>query len=145
MIDRKFIGYERPARTIEVEKYPIRLFSQVIGETSPVHFDEDAARAAGYRSIVAPPTFLFSLDVMAPASAAAVDMGIDVSKILHGEQTFNYFRPIYAGDKLTFNARISDIYDKKNGALEFVVTDTDVIDQDGTKVADMRFVLVVRS
>jgi hypothetical protein len=90
MIDRKFIGVRKPLRKIEVEKYPLRLFSKAIGEISPIYSNEEAARSAGFRSIVVPPTYLFCLETMAEAIGPDVDLGIDYSKILHGEQFFTY-------------------------------------------------------
>ena len=72
-------------------------------------------------------------------------MGIHVSQILHGEQHFTYHAPVHAGDRVTFRARISDIYSKKGGKLEFVVKDTEVSNQEQTPVATLRSVIVVRN
>ena len=147
MIDRKFIGVEAPARSIEVEKYPIRFFAEAIGETDPIHTDEAAAKAAGFASLVAPPTYAFCLDNMAvePRSTLFRDMGVRMERVLHGEQSFTYHRPIVAGDVLTFRSKVTDIYDKKAGALDFIVQDTPVINQRGELVANLRSVIVVRN
>ena len=55
------IGHRFPPYTVEVEKQPLRLFAKAIGERAPVYTDEAAAQAEGYRSILAPPTYLFTL------------------------------------------------------------------------------------
>ncbi len=57
MIDHKFIGYRHPPFHAEVEKGRLRLFAKAIGETDPVYSDEQAAQAAGHRSLPVPPTF----------------------------------------------------------------------------------------
>ena len=83
------------------------------------------AKAAGYRSLPAPPTFAFCLEMETNSlwdNIAA--MGVPVGKILHASQTFTYHAPICAGDRVTFQTKVSDIYDKKGGALEFIVEDT---------------------
>ena len=70
---------------------------------------------------------------------------IDLGRVLHGEQIFTYRAPVCAGDSISFRSRITDIYDKKNGALEFIVMDTECRNQNGVHVADMRRSIVVRN
>ncbi len=72
-------------------------------------------------------------------------MGIRPSRVLHGEQSFIYHRMAYAGDTLRFESRIADIYEKKGGALDFVVRETRVSRHDGEHIADLRSVLVHRN
>lgn len=146
MIERKFIGHEMPPHTVEVEKGRLRFFARAIGETNPVYTDEDAARAAGYRSLPVPPTLLFGLDMEVPDPFAVFELlGVDLGRILHGEQSFRYHADACAGDSLTFRSRISNIFEKKGGALEFIVEDTSITNQDGVHVADMQRVIVVRN
>lgn len=146
VLDRRFIGHVYPPRTIEVEKGRLHFFAKTIGETNPVYTDEAAAQASGYRSLPAPPTFTGCLETeLYDAVEWLGEMGIDIGRILHGEQSFTYYAPVCAGDTLAFQARISDIYDKKGGALEFIVKDTTVKNQRGELVAEQRAVIVVRS
>jgi len=145
MIDRKFIGLELPPRVIEVEKGAIRSFARAIGDLDPVFTDESAARAAGYRSLVAPPTFAFCLNMMASDQFTFMRMlGVDPRRVLHGEQSFTYHATICAGDVLTFHLKCADIYERKGGALEFVVHETRVTDADGGRMVDLRGVIVVQ-
>ena len=145
MIDKKHIGYAPPPTVWEVERGRIRFFAEVVGETNPIHFDEAAAKAAGYRNVVAPPTFIFGAESDSGVRMKLLDMlEIDLRKVLHGEQRFDYHAPACAGDTLRFDTRIADIYDKKGGALEFVVNDTKVTNQLGEHVADLHSVIVVR-
>ena len=146
MISREFIGLELPAFTVEVERAPLRLFAKAIGQTDPVYRDEDAARAAGHPGLPVPPTYLFCLEMAGPDPGAMRDrLGIDIAKILHGEQRFLYHRMAHAGDRLSFRQRVADIYDKKGGALEFVVRETRVTNQRGEHVADLVATTVVRN
>ncbi|KQW37523.1 MaoC family dehydratase N-terminal domain-containing protein [Rhizobacter sp. Root404] len=139
MIDSKHIGRAFAASRAEVEKGRLRFFAKAIGETDPVYTDEAVARAAGHASLPVPPTFLFSLEMEKPDPFAWMDeIGMDLTRILHGEQSFTYHRMAYAGDTLTFESHVADVYDKKNGALTFVVRAVKVTDQRGAHVADLR-------
>ena len=72
-------------------------------------------------------------------------LGIDYRRLLHGEQHFRYHAMACAGDRLRFEPRIADIYDKKGGALEFVLRETRVTNQHGRLVADMKCLTVIRN
>jgi acyl dehydratase len=145
MIDKKHIGYAPPPILWDVEKGRIAFFAKVIGLTDPIHTDEAAAKAAGYRGIVAPPTFIFGAPGDSGETMKLIEtLDIDLGKVLHGEQRFDYHAPVCAGDTLRFESKVSDIYDKKGGALEFVVNGTKVTNQLGEHVADLHSVIVVR-
>lgn len=146
MIDKKHIGKTFPPLKVEIEKGRLRFFAKATGQTDPVYSDEAAAKKAGYRSLPVPPTFLFCMEMEVPdAYAWLPELNIDLGKVLHGEQSFKYHKPAVAGDTLTFETRIADIYDKKNGALDFVIRETRVSNQDGEHVADLKSVLVQRN
>lgn len=146
MIDRNYIGHEFPPHSAQVEAGRLRLFAKATGETDPVFSDEGAARAAGHPGLPAPPTFSFCLDMDVPDPFAYLaEMGVPVQNVLHGEQQFTYHAPIHAGDTLTYRSKVADIYDKKGGALEFIVKDTRVENQHAALVAEMRAVVVVRN
>ncbi|PTT99827.1 MaoC family dehydratase [Pseudomonas sp. HMWF031] len=145
MIDKKHIGRQLPTFLVTAEAGQLRFFAKSTGETSPIYFDEQAARDAGHPNLPLPPTFLFSLEFQIPSNAWRDELGIVTARILHGEESFRYHRMAYAGDTLRFDVRIADIYDKKGGALEFVVRETRVTNQHGEHVADLRSVLVQRN
>ena len=145
MIDKKHIGTKLTPFAVEVEKGQLRAFAKATGQTDPVYLDENAARAAGHRSLPIPPTFLFCLEMASPNPQEVYALlGIDYARVLHGEQHFVYHHPVFAGDTLSFSPVITDIHDKKNGALEFVAWETRVEAGDGKHVADLRSVMVVR-
>ena len=146
MIDKKHIGRTTNPQTVDVEKGRLKFFAKAIGETDPVYTDERAAKAAGYKALPAPPTFSFCLEMETNSlwdNIAA--MGVSVGKILHGSQTFTYHAPICAGDQVTFQTKVSDIYDKKGGALEFIVEETTAKNQNDLLVAELQRVIVVRN
>ena len=140
MIDRRFIGHELPRFEVEVEPGRLRFFAKATQQADPVFF------GAGHGlPLPLPPTFLFCLEMESPDPAAMrTVLGIDIAHVLHGEQHFAYHAPVQAGDRLRFAPRIADIYDKKGGALQFVVRETEVTNQHGVRVADLRCVTVVR-
>ena len=132
MLDRSYIGHTFDAHTVEVEKGKIRFFAKAIGETNPIYFDEAAAQEAGYKSIPVPPTYPFSIDLEAPEFLPMLKLlNMDIGRILHGSQEFEYIKPICAGDKVTCQAKILDMFDKKGGALEFIVLEVTFTNQDG--------------
>ncbi|VTU37287.1 (3R)-hydroxyacyl-ACP dehydratase subunit HadC [Variovorax sp. PBS-H4] len=145
MIDKKWIGHELPASVLPIELTRLRFFAKAIGETDPVYTDPAAAKDAGYPHLPAPPTFLFAAELDSGTSDALLaTLGIPIAKLLHGEQGFTYHRPACVGDTVTVRSRIEDIYDKKNGALEFVVKTSRAVNQHDELVAEMRTVLVCR-
>ena len=145
MIDRKWIGHELPDSVMTIERSRLRFFAKAIGETNPVYTDLAAARAAGYADLPAPPTFLFGAELDSGASDRLVaDLGIPFANLLHGEQRFTYHQPACAGDKVTVRSKLTDIYDKKGGALEFVVKQSQATNEAGVLLAEMRTILVYR-
>ncbi|KXF50708.1 acyl dehydratase [Rhodococcus sp. SC4] len=144
-IDRSIIGQRVPEHTVDVERGRLRFFARATGQLDPVYTDVEAARGAGHRDLPVPPTFLLCLDSERPNPTALVDsLGIDQRTILHGEQGFEYLRPAYAGDTLTFTGQVSDVYSKKGGAMEFIVRTTDVT-RDGEPIARLTGTIVVRN
>ena len=145
MIDKKWIGHELPSSVLPIERTRLQFFAKAIGETDPVYTDAAAARDAGYPDLPAPPTFLFAAELDSGASGQMLDdLQIPLSKLLHGEQSFEYHRPACVGDTVTVRSTISDIYDKKNGALEFVVKTSRATNQRDELVAELRTVIVCR-
>ena len=145
-IDReKATALEFAPLTVDVERGRLRFFAKTIGETNPVYTDVDAARAEGHPDLPVPPTYFFSLGLEAPDPFGYLDeLGVDLRFVLHGEQSFTYHRLAHAGDRLTLQDRISDVYTKRGGALEFVVKQTD-IRRDRQPIAETRSIIVVRN
>jgi len=121
MIDRSQIGRQTESGLIEVEKGAIRRFAEAIGDHNPIYFDEAAARAAGHERIPAPPTFVTSLR---PPDIRE-GMGVDMRRLLHGEQSFDVKRPLHAGDRVRVVARVADVSEKtgRSGTMDVLVTE----------------------
>jgi acyl dehydratase len=146
MLDRSYIGHKFPAHSVPVEASQLKFFAKSVGEDDPVYSDEVAAIEAGYRALPAPPTFVFSLSLSGTDLAGKyLPMGVDLARLLHGEQQFEYFAPICAGDVITLESTVTDIYDKKGGALEFAVEETTATNQNGELVAQTIQTLVMRN
>lgn len=146
MLDRSFIGFETAPQSIDVEKGQLKFFAKATGETNPVYFDEKVARDAGHPALPAPPTFLFCLQTMVPDEGNVMGkLGVNIGQVLHGEQQFTSYKPIHAGDTVTIRTKIADMYEKKGGALEFIVQETEASNQRGEKVGVARTVIVVRN
>jgi acyl dehydratase len=144
-LDRSVIGQESPAQALLITRSRLRAFARATGQADPVYTDAEAARLAGHRDLPVPPTFLFSIELESPdPSGGLADLGIDLLAVLHGEQEFTYHRMAYAGDQLSARSRIVDVYEKKGGALRFLVKETTVTDQDGAPVAMLRATTVIR-
>ncbi|MBS0549380.1 MAG: MaoC family dehydratase N-terminal domain-containing protein [Proteobacteria bacterium] len=145
-LDKGLIGHTFKPFTTVVEAGKVKLFCKAIGEEDPIHTDEAAAKEAGYPGVVAPLTFLRALQADDPDKGGLLRMlNVDIGLILHGEQHFEYFAPVVVGDKLTCQQKVIDIYDKKGGALWFVVQEMDMKNQAGKLVAKGRGVTVVRN
>jgi len=146
MLDRSKIGYEFTTFSTKVEKGRLKFFAKAIGETNPIYTDEVAALEAGFPALPAPPTFPMALDMDGPDNMPVLDvLDIDIARILHGSQEFDYYAPICAGDTIEVHSKITDMFDKKGGALEFVVSENTYTNQHGQAVARATSTLVVRN
>jgi acyl dehydratase len=145
MTDKSLIGHKTGVFSVDVEKGRLRFFAKAIGETNPIYTDEAAAKAAGHPALPVPPTFLKCLESEGRDLNEFLNLlQWDLSRILHAEQSFSYHKTAYAGDTLTFDGCISDMYEKKGGALQFVVMEARVTNQHGEHIADVRSSLVQR-
>ena len=146
MIDKNLIGYSFEPVKLAVEAGRLRFVAKALGLTDPVYIDVDAARAKGYSDLLAPPTFPFMLESDASELAELCDFfGQNVKHLLHAEQKFSYHQPICAGDQITFTKTIRNIFDKKNGQLEFVVSDNTLTNQDNILCVESQTTYVFRN
>jgi acyl dehydratase len=144
MIDSSLIGMETTESAIAIEQGMIRQFAASIAETNPIYFDVAAARAAGHPNILAPPTFGFSINNLHPHPFDFGKLGLKVDRVLHAEQKFVYFAPIYAGDSIRVHGRITDVFEKRGGLLGFVCMSTVGKNQHDRAVFEMVTVIVCR-
>ena len=143
-LNADLVGRTYPASPIyQVGREKVREFARAIGESSPLCSDVDVARAAGYSDIVAPPTFAIVISMEAGRQAAfAPDLGLDYTRVVHGEQTFEYTRPIVAGDELVCTASIHAI--REAAGNDILTTRADITTVSGEHVCTTYSVLVAR-
>lgn len=145
MVDRSWIGRDLGSFTVEVAPKEIRRFVDAIGETRPMYRSLAAAQAAGFARIPIPPTYPFSLMMDREDPFGFLRrLCIELARVLHGEQRFEYHAPLWAGEPITLSERVADVYSRKRGRLEFVILDADARRADGTLAVTMRRSLVVR-
>lgn len=142
-LDQSFIGRSYPpSSTYEVSREKIREFADAIGDPNPLYLDPDAARAAGYADVIAPPTFLTILNIPAvEAIAADPELGVDYNRLVHGDQAFAYVRPVRAGDVLEMTTTITEIMDRAGN--DFITVRAE-ISAKGELVCTTRAQLVIR-
>jgi acyl dehydratase len=133
-LNKDYLGRVYPAGpAYAVGREKLREFATAIGDSNPAYHDVAVARSLGHRDVIAPPTFAFLLSFR--ASAVAVldpDLGLDYSKVVHGEQRFVYDRPITAGDELVCVTTIENI--REAAGNDILTTRGDISTVDGEHV-----------
>jgi acyl dehydratase len=126
-----------------VGREKVREFARAVLATSPLNLDPEAARAAGYSDVVAPPTFAVVVQEHTLAQLLDdPDAGIDFTRVVHGDQRFTFTRPIVAGDELTATLTVTSV--KSLGGHSMVTAETSVVGADGEHVVTATSTLVVR-
>ena len=126
-----------------VGREKVREFARAVFATAPLHHDPEAARAAGFADVVAPPTFpIVIAEATLQQLLAEPDAGIDFSRVVHGDQRFTYSRPIVAGDELTATLRVTSI--KTLGGNSMVTSESSMVDARGEHVVTSVSTLVIR-
>lgn len=143
-LDLSFIGREYPpSEPYEVGREKLREFADAIGDQSPLCRDADAAKAAGYADVIAPPTFAVVLSMSAhDVIVNDPKLGLDYSRVVHGQQEFTHYRPIRAGDRLVTIAHVDDI--KSRAGNDFLTARCEIATVDGEAVCTAKQMLVSR-
>jgi acyl dehydratase len=143
-LNRDYIGHTIEADgTFEVSREHIRRFAQAIGDTNPLYTDPEAAKAAGYRDVIAPPTFLTTVGMsLGNGPIGDPGLGLEYALVVHGEQRFVHHRPVHPGDVLTAATEIEDIRDA--GANELMMMRMDIRTTDGELVCEAYNLVVSR-
>jgi acyl dehydratase len=142
-LNQSFKGKEYPPVAVTVDREDVDRFAGAVGEDAPVFRDPEAARAAGYPEQVAPPTFVTRMQIMTSAQVVLDQaLGLDYSRVVHGEQSYRWERPIVVGDVLSAVPRIADIYSKKSN--EYLVIEAEIKDARGETVVVGRTTLISR-
>ncbi|GGK93091.1 MaoC family dehydratase N-terminal domain-containing protein [Mangrovihabitans endophyticus] len=133
-LDPSFVGRSwPPSDPYLVGREKIREFARAIGAEDPEYHDPEAARRAGYADVVAPPTFPV---VITMSSSRQIirdpELGLDYSRVVHGDQKFAYERPVVAGDALVCQNFVDEVMQR--GGHDFITTRTEVRTESGERV-----------
>lgn len=147
---RQQIGARSEPITNEVDRTMVRLFARAVGYTDPVFYDVEAATAAGYRDLPAPPGYL-GTPIFNPGSERrggfnpqALKTARPLNRILNGGTDIEYHKDICAGDILTSESYVSDLAERKGsiGDMLIVTSKTEYKDQSGDVAAVMTGTLI---
>ncbi|WP_328464928.1 MaoC family dehydratase N-terminal domain-containing protein [Actinoplanes sp. NBC_00393] len=143
-LDQSFVGRSwPPTEPYLVGREKIREFARAIGATEAEYHDPEAARALGYADVVAPPTFPVAITMAASRQVIADPaLGLDYSRVVHGDQKFAYTRPVVAGDTLVCVNSVDEITSR--GGHSFITTRTDVTTEASEPVVTVWSKLVQR-
>ena len=144
MLDRSHINFETAPTEIVISAWRVKLFCQAIGEENAIYDQPETARSAGHPACPVPPTFLKAIEGDHFSSSQLLSMlKVPLRGVLHAQQSFDHFAPVYVGDRIEVSRKVTDIHDKKNGAFTFIVVDTHYR-RAGELVASSRQTILVR-
>ncbi len=135
------IGKEFPPFEIPVERGKIREFAVALGDENPIYIDPDYAAKAGFKEIIAPPTFTAIKSFYRSAANISELAGLDPHFRMHGEEEYEYFQPVVAGDVLTCRSKITQAYEKpgkRGGKMTFIVVEFTFYNERGEKAVVSR-------
>ena len=137
------IGKEWTGDPFAVEAERISQYASAVGEENPIHHDAEAARAAGFRNVVAPP--MFAVVYSGPALGPAIldpEVGMNFATMVHGGQEFAWGEPVCAGDEITTKVTCRSI-DERDGK-GFYVFESVSTNQDGAQTVHGTWTDIVR-
>lgn len=137
------IGRTYPAVTYAVGREKIREYARAVGETNPLYLDVDAARAAGYADLVAPPMFavVYSSPAITPAMLDP-ELEVDLPRVVHGAQELAWGSLVIAGDEVATRATVNDISERVG--MRFYVFEAVSENQRGETVCTGKWTIIVR-
>ena len=155
MADISKLGMVFPSYSFHVQKNKIAEFAAAVAQKDnidqirDIYRDEDAAKKEGYEKIPIPPTFAISFVFWTGGGLFAIleTLGVDICRLLHSEEEYDYLGDIYAGDVITLNMKVTDMYErtrKGRAGLSFFVTvmETEVTNQRGEMVLKGRTIFI---
>ncbi|MFC6993776.1 MaoC family dehydratase N-terminal domain-containing protein [Haladaptatus sp. GCM10025707] len=133
---------------LTVEAGKVAEFAGAIGDDNPI-FRDAGGETRGFERIPAPLTFtrtsMFPRYRPEGSGRLGFDLGFDIRYELHGEQAYEFSRPVYVGDTLSGTTTLTDVYERdgaKGGTMTFAVLNTEYVDEDGTQVISERSTLI---
>ncbi len=136
----QFVGARSAAVTNWAERGAVRKFAEAIGDLNPLYTDEDAAQRSGYGRMIAPPTFPITFDY-----GGILGLALPPAGLIHGQQSFDYTRPLYVGEAVSCYRELQSSYDKRGGQglMTFLVFKSVGADEAGATIYTMSATLIV--
>jgi acyl dehydratase len=145
MLNRNLIGKTYEPVIFRITDQRLKFFAKATGQTDPIYFDHDIAVSQGHKGIVCSPTFLIVVGMEQKNPFQFLeDLDIKIERMLHAGQEFIYEEIVYEGDKLRMDTKIIDMYDKKEGLLQFCNLESMFTNQHSKHVATLKNTIVVR-
>ncbi len=149
MVNREMIGKILANYYLEVDRSKIRELAAAVGDPNPIYRDVKAARAAGYPDLPAPPTFGTVLCFWGNTEGFIPFKDLNIMQpnlVLHGEEEYTYYTPIFAGDTVHGTVTLAEVREKKGktGTLEFLVFEFNYTNQNGDRVMRTRQTAIIR-
>ncbi len=145
MLNRNLIGKTYEPVIFRVTDQRLKFFAKATGQTDPIYFDHDIAVTQGHRGIVCPPTFLIVVGMEQKNPFQFLeDLDVKIERMLHAGQEFIYEEIVYEGDKLRMDTKIIDMYDKKEGLLQFCNLESKFTNQNSKHIATLKNTIVAR-
>ena len=144
-LDQSFVGRTYPPTDpYEVGREKIREFAEAVHDANPAYTDREAAKALGHPDVIAPPTFPFVITYRAAAQVVQdPELGLDYTRVVHGDQRFVYTRPVRAGDRLSVTCVIDSI--KSLAGNDVLSVRGEVAEESGEHVVTSYMTLVARA
>jgi acyl dehydratase len=144
-LDQSFVGrVYPPTQPYEVSRTKIGEFADAIGDAHPAFRDQEAAKLLGHPDVICPTTFPIVISL--PAIDQVVKdpaLGLDFSRMVHGDQRFVYERPMRAGDRIQAVVRVEAI--RFVAGNDMINLATDLSTEEGELVCTAYALLVVRA
>jgi peroxisomal enoyl-CoA hydratase 2 len=144
MADKSAVGKTGKPFKMHVDWSKVREFARAIKDPSPIYFDPELAKKE-LGGVPVPVTFLQTSAFWTDETSSPGFGGFDLRRILHGEQEFEFFKPIFVGDTLTGVTKVADVLEKeggRGGKMTLLITETEYTNQKGEKVALSRSTLI---
>lgn len=144
-LDKSFVGrVYPPTPPYEVSRAKILEFAKAVGDLHPAYSDPEAARALGQPDVISPPTFPIVISM--PAADQVVHdpaLGLDWSRVVHGDQRFVHERPMRAGDRIVSVVTVETV--RSLGGNDLIGLVTKMITEEGELVCTAHALLVSRA
>jgi acyl dehydratase len=142
-LNTQAVGKQFEPTHYAVGREKIKEYARAVGETNPLHLDENAARAAGYADVVAPPMFavVYSSPSVAPAMFDP-EVEMNFAMMVHGGQQFEWGPLVVAGDEIATTTTVKDISERDGRG--YYVFESVSLNQRGEQVCRGTWTNIVR-